>query len=83
MARQIIDGRIVFEDEHEVMDRFEKDYKPFLTKWGPKIGEQAMLGDKDAEAVIHRYRSFEAWLSDPALRLLEASLKNWMSKHGV
>lgn len=75
-------GGVLPEEQH-LVERFENDLIPFLEKHGSQIGEAAMTGDADAEAVILGYHRFINGL--PAMRqqnfaLCTAALKRWEAR---
>lgn len=72
----------VLPEERQLVDRFE-ELIPYFQKNGPKIGEAAVKGDKDAEMVIQGYHRFikgmphlRRWNFDLCVR----ALKRWEAK---
>lgn len=70
-------------EETPLIERFEQDVLPFVTKHGSEIGDSAMQGDRDCEEIIRRHHLFVEGL--PHLRptnfkLLIAALKRWEQK---
>jgi len=73
----------VLPEERHLVEKFEDELVPYLEKHGPRIGEAAMQGDRDAEAVILGYHRFVNGL--PELRQQNfntcvAALKRWEGK---
>lgn len=73
----------VLPEEAPLVEKFEAELLPYLTKHGPQIGEMAMHGDADAEAVIQGYHRFINGL--PTFRrtnfeMCVAALKRWERK---
>lgn len=73
----------VMPEERHLVEKFENELVPFFEKHGPRVGESAMQGDKDAEAVIVAYHRFINGL--PQMRqtnfdLCVAALKRWERK---
>ncbi len=72
----------VLPEERPLVEKFE-ELIPYLQKHGPRIGEAAMHGDADAEAVIQGYHRFINGM--PHLRrtnfdLCVQALKRWEAK---
>lgn len=66
-----------------VMERFNRDLLPWIERYGPKVGEEAMQGDDAAYRLIARYRVFAILAmedsADPDnLRRLENCIKNYV-----
>lgn len=76
----------VLPEERGLVDRFE-ELIPYLEKHGSKIGEMAVHGDKDAEAVIlgyHRFINGMPQLRERNFNLCVRALNRWELKgvHG-
>ena len=71
------DGRIYQPEEDEVLERFNRDYRPWFEKHGSEIGQTAMMGDQSSTEVILRYQSFSGWLTDESLRALDRAIRAW------
>jgi hypothetical protein len=70
----------VLPEEIPLIERFESDVLPFVTRHGSEIGERAMQGDTDCEEVIRRHRLFVEGVPDLRpfnYRLLTQALKRW------
>lgn len=73
----------ILPEERPLVDKFEADVVPYVTKNGGFIGDSAMKGDLDAEEVIRRYNLFingMPHLRAFNLRLCISALKRWDSK---
>lgn len=73
----------VLPEEIHLVEKFENELIPFLETHGPQIGEAAMQGDTDAEAVIQGYHRFINGL--PVMRnqnfaMCIAALKRWEAR---
>jgi hypothetical protein len=73
----------VLPEEVPIVERFEADVVPYVTKNGGVIGDSAMKGDTDAEEVIRRYNQFVNGMPHLRafnLRLCISALKRWDAK---
>ena len=73
----------VLPEERPLVEKFEDELIPYFEKHGPRIGEAAMKGDKDAENVILGYHRFIHGM--PEFRqtnfgMCVAALKRWEAK---
>jgi hypothetical protein len=73
----------VLEHERHLVERFEDEVIGYVEKHGARIGEAAVSGDADAEAVIlgyHRFVNGLPELRQANYRLCIAALKRWDAK---
>lgn len=48
----------VLPHEKYLCERFEDEIMPYVTKYGPYIGQLAMMGDKNCEEILLRHNGF-------------------------
>lgn len=73
----------VLPEERFLVEKFEAELLPYLTKNGSKIGEAAMYGDEDAEAVIlgyHRFINGMPTFRQTNFDMCVAALRRWERK---
>lgn len=70
----------VLPEERQLVEKFEDELVPYFEKHGPRIGDAAIKGDKNAEAVIlgyHRFVNGMPQLRQQNFNLCVAALKQW------
>ena len=68
-------------DEDYWRELYMDQVYPYLRTNGPYIGERAMHGDAQAEAIIQRTRRFQIDWHPENYRLLVEQLKAWEAKN--
>lgn len=76
----------VSDQERPILEKFERDILPYTMKHGPRIGEDAMAGDRDAEQIIVRQRLLCEGVPEMRainFRWLVSALKRWEANRGT